>query len=70
MEKTKRLEAQLMEDNRERELLEGDMARVSGSGRTLAERNRRAAAEDRLAFLRKEIGTIRMQLKQMGALKL
>ena len=70
MEKTKRLEVQLMEDNREKDLLEGELARASGSGRTLAERNRRAAADTRLSFLGREIGAIRMQLKRMGALKL
>lgn len=69
MLKTKQLEDQLMTDNHEKELLEGDLARMPGSGRSLAERNRKAAAEMRLTFLNREIGTIRMHLKRMGALK-
>ena len=69
MLKTKRLEDQLTADNHEKDLLEGDLARMPGSGRTLSERNHRIAVETRLEFLRREIGTIRMQLKRVGALK-
>lgn len=69
MDKTQNLEAQLMADNKEKSLLEGELSRMTGSGRTLAERNRRAAAEARLIHLGKEIGSIRMLLKRMGALK-
>lgn len=68
--KTKGLEDRLMDANREKELLEGEAARMPGSGRTLAERNRKRALEAQLGLLGREIGTIRMNLKQMGALKL
>ena len=70
MLKTKRMEDRLMAANKEKALLEGEMARMAGSGRTLAERNRRAAVETQLASLTKDIGTLRMNLKAMGALKL
>ena len=70
MQKTKQLEDQLMADNREKDMLEGELSRIRGSARTLVERNRKAAAEARLSHLSKEIGTIRMQLKRVGALKL
>ena len=69
MLKTKQLEDQLMADNREKDLLEGEMSRMGSGIRTVAGRNRKAAAEIRLAHLNKEIGTIRMQLKHLGALK-
>ena len=70
MQKTKQLEDQLMADSRERDLLEGELSRMGASLRTVSGRNRKAAAEARLSQLSKEIGAIRMQLKQMGALKL
>ena len=70
MQKTKQLEDLLMADNREKDLLEGELSRMGSGVRTLMGRNRKAAAEARLSHLSKEIGTIRMQLKRMGALKL
>jgi hypothetical protein len=70
MTRTKGLEDRLMAANREKELLEGEAARMPGNGRTLAERNRKRAVETQLGSLGREIGTIRMNLKQMGALRL
>ena len=70
MAKTKRMEDRLMAANKEKALLEGELAKTTGSGRTLAERNRRIAAESQLAGLLREIGVLRMNLKQAGALKL
>ena len=70
MSKTKGLEDRLMEANQEKELLEGEAARMHGNGRSLAERNRKQAVDARLGLLGREIGTIRMNLKQMGALRL
>ena len=68
MSKTKRLEDRLMVVNRQKELLNGELARMPGNGRTLAERHRKAAAEDELASLTRESGTIKLNLKQLGAL--
>ena len=70
MQKTKQLEDQLMAANKERDLLEGELSRMGSSVRTVTGRNRKLAAEARLSNLGKEIGTIRMQLKRWGALKL
>lgn len=69
MTKTKQLEDRLMEVNAEKDMLEGELARLPDHGRTLAERNRKAVAESQLASLNKEAGTIRMSLKQMGAMQ-
>ena len=69
MNKTKRMEDRLMAANKAKALLEGEMAKQVGNGRTLAERHRRAAVEDQLTSLTREIGMLRMNLKEMGALK-
>jgi len=50
--------------NREKELLDGEAARIPGNGRTLAERNRKRAVEAQLGSLGREIGTIRMNLRR------
>lgn len=69
MTRTKQLEDRLMAVNAEKDMLEGELARLPENGRTLAERNRKAVAESQLVALNKEAGTIRMSLKQMGAMQ-
>jgi hypothetical protein len=52
----------------ERDALEGELAKMPlHSGRSLAERARKAAVEARLEVLRAEVGAVRLQLKRLTA---
>lgn len=58
-----------MEVNTQKDLLQGELARLPGNGRTLAERKRKAAVEAQLTALVREAGTLRMHLKELGGMQ-
>lgn len=66
MERTRELEDLLMKQCQEKDALESEYSKMPlHGGRTLKDRQRKAAVEDRIEVLHKEISTTRLQLKRL-----
>ncbi|KAK3277977.1 hypothetical protein CYMTET_14054 [Cymbomonas tetramitiformis] len=59
------LEARLMKLSSEKSLLESELNKIAGSGKTIGEKHRKNYAERRIDQLSKEMSGIRMQLRPL-----
>jgi|Laugresbdmm110sd_1035091.scaffolds.fasta_scaffold419558_1 hypothetical protein len=68
MEGQAAMEARLLGLNREKDALEAEMCKFSGTGagRTIQERRRKGEVEERLGELKRQLSSVRMALKKQG----